>query len=114
MIAGSEPVPCATHTAPLELLLQQATDAYRSGDYARAFTLCQHILASAPTRADALLLMGAVCYQVRHVTQYPHGCPVDHAADPHLVHSLAAALPTLYNTYYNTHHSPHLTPSSCS
>ena len=52
----SDPTPCvpasaATVAAELEQLLQEAHDAYRAGDYARALSLCQ------PVRACAHMLL---------------------------------------------------------
>lgn len=53
----------------VELLLKEATEAYRLGDYSRALALCQPVASALPTRADVLLLMGAICYQLKDYPQ---------------------------------------------
>lgn len=59
----------AALAAELEQLLQEAHEAYRAGDYSRALSLCQPVHASAPTRVDVLLLLGAIHYQLRSYEQ---------------------------------------------
>ncbi|WIA37736.1 hypothetical protein OEZ86_014614 [Tetradesmus obliquus] len=84
----------------LELLLKEATEAYRAGDYNRALALCQPVSAALPNRADVLLLMGAICYQLKDYQQciaYNDRCIL---IDPNLAEAhanLANALQQLGN-----------------
>eukprot|EP00879_Flechtneria_rotunda_P000847 GHRR01000972.1.p1 GENE.GHRR01000972.1~~GHRR01000972.1.p1 ORF type:complete len:995 (+),score=320.30 GHRR01000972.1:341-3325(+) len=84
----------------LELLLKEATDAYKAGDYSRALQLCQPVSTALPHRADVLLLMGAICYQLRDYQQciaYNDRCIL---IDPNLAEAhanLANALQQLGN-----------------
>lgn len=84
----------------LELLLKEATESYRAGDYNRALALCQPVAAAMPNRADVLLLMGAICYQLKDYQQcisYNDRCIL---IDPNLAEAhanLANALQQLGN-----------------
>ncbi|GBF95992.1 hypothetical protein Rsub_08807 [Raphidocelis subcapitata] len=57
--AALAPVP----SPELDLLLAEAHEAYRAGDYTRALALCAPVHAASPCRVDALLLLGAAHYQ---------------------------------------------------
>ncbi|CAD7702322.1 unnamed protein product [Ostreobium quekettii] len=52
-----------------EALLRQAHDAYRSGNYNQALSLCQPAYCANPDRTDVLLLIGAIYYQMKNYEQ---------------------------------------------
>lgn len=53
----------------MEKLLQRAHESYSTGDYATALGLCQPVYQALSGRADVLLLLGAIHYQLRNYEQ---------------------------------------------
>lgn len=63
-------LPCSEGVSvECEALLQQAHEAYSSGDFAKALSLCQPVYMALSNRADVLLLLGAIHYQLRNYEQ---------------------------------------------